>query len=358
MSDLIKSNGANDREYANISTGDLPQAEQVQALVDEAHRRFLSETGGVNSAVYPALQRADPNRFGVCVVGANGAVFEAGDAGVEFSIMSVVKPFALALVSQEIGPEEVHRLIGVNATGLAFNSLSAIEHGVGGRTNPMVNSGAIATVSLVPGATVDEKWANLHGVLSRFAGRDLAIDEEVYASASATNHRNQAIARLLEAVGAIYWDPSETVDLYTRQCSLAVSARDLAVMGATLACGGVNPLTREQVVDAATCHDVLAVMVIAGLYETSGDWRCIRWVCRVRAALAAASSPCRLARVGSQRIRRRSTPPATACAGRRSRAISRGISVLISSYRRNRSDPAIAHRNTTSSKALERRSPN
>lgn len=100
----------------------------------------------------------------------------------------------------------------------------------------------------------------------------LAVDEEVYASASATNHRNQAIARLLQSVDAIYWDPAETVDLYTRQCSLGVTAHDLAVMGATLACGGVNPLTRERVVDASTCHDVLAVMVIAGLYETSGDW--------------------------------------------------------------------------------------
>ncbi len=270
MSDL--SDGTGDRQYANISTGNLPQAERVQALVDEAHRRFLPEAGGTNSPVYPALQRADPTRFGVCVVGASGAAFEAGDTRVEFSIMSAVKPFTLALVCEELGPEEIHRLIGVNATGLPFNSLSAIEQGAGGHTNPMVNSGAIATVSLVPGVTVDEKWANLHGALSRFAGRELTIDEEVYASASATNHRNQAIARLLQAVDAIYWDPSETVDLYTRQCSLGVTAHDLAVMGATLACGGVNPLTRERVVDAATCHDVLAVMVIAGLYETSGEW--------------------------------------------------------------------------------------
>lgn len=263
---------SSDGQFANISTGALPQAEQVQALVDEAHRRFLPETAGENSSVYPALQRADPNRFGVCIVGANGNAFEAGDTRVEFSIMSVVKPFALALVLEELGAKEVHQRIGVNATGLAFNSLSAIERSSGGHTNPMVNSGAIATASLVPGATIDEKWTNLHRELSRFAGRELAVDEEVYASASATNHRNQAIARLLQAVDAIYWDPAETVDLYTRQCSLGVTAHDLAVMGATLACGGVNPLTRERVVDAATCHDVLAVMVIAGLYETSGDW--------------------------------------------------------------------------------------
>jgi glutaminase len=270
MSILSAADG--DRQFSNISTGDLPRPDHVQTLVEEAYRRILPVTDGANSPVYPALQRADPNRFGVCIVGASGNFFEAGDTRVEFSIMSVVKPFTLALVFEAIGPTEVQQLIGVNATGLPFNSLAAIEQGVGGRTNPMVNSGAIATASLVPGATVDEKWSNLHRVLSSFAGRELTIDEEVYASASATNHRNQATARLLRSLDAIYWDPAETVDLYTRQCSLGVTAQDLAVMGATLAFGGVNPLTRERVVDASTCHDVLAVMVIAGLYETSGDW--------------------------------------------------------------------------------------
>lgn len=265
-------NADGDRRFSNVSTGDLPQAEHVQELVDEAHRRFHVETSGANSAVYPALERADPNRFGICIVGVNGSAFEAGDTDVAFSIMSAVKPFALALVLEVLGPDEVDGRIGVNATGRAFNSIAAVEHGPRGRTNPMVNSGAIATVSLVPGATVDEKWATLRGVLSKFAGRELTLDEEVYASASATNHRNQAIARMLQSMDAIYWDPAETVDLYTRQCSLGVTARDLAVMGATLAAGGVNPVTRERVVDAATCHDVLAVMVIAGLYETSGDW--------------------------------------------------------------------------------------
>jgi glutaminase len=263
---------AGERHYSNISTGDLPHNDRVQALVDEAHRRYLPETGGANSPVYPALQRADPNRFGVCVVGASGTSFEAGETRVEFSIMSAVKPFTLALVCEELGPAEVRRLIGTNATGLPFNSLSAIEQNAGGRTNPMVNSGAIATASLVPGATIDAKWVTLHRVLSQFAGRELSIDEEVFASDSATNHRNQAIASVLNDVGAVYWDPTESVDLYTRQCSLGVSCHDLAVMGATLACGGVNPVTGERVVSPATCHDVLAVMVIAGLYETSGDW--------------------------------------------------------------------------------------
>ncbi|MFM2070681.1 MAG: hypothetical protein RLZZ623_944 [Actinomycetota bacterium] len=261
-----------DRRYGHVSTGALPAGERVQELIDDAYGRFLPVTDGATSTVYPALERADPDQFGICVVGSGGAIFEVGDTRVPFTIMSVAKPFVFALVCEHLGPDEVHRLIGVNATGFPFNSLSAVERSTGGITNPMVNSGAIATTSLVPGDSADEKWGNLHRCLSRFAGRDLAVHDEVYASASATNHRNQAIARLLEAEGAVYWDPREAVDLYTRQSSLSVTALDLAVMGATLAAGGVNPLTGDRVIDVSTCHDVLAVMAIAGLYETSGDW--------------------------------------------------------------------------------------
>ena len=186
--------------------------------------------------------------------------------------MSVSKPFVFALVCQIVGAEEARRRLGANATGLPFNSRAAVEQSADGRTNPMVNPGAIATTSLVPGATGAEKWTFILEGLSRFAGRQLALDEEVYASASATNHVNQDLARLLERSGRIYWDTTEAVDLYTKQCSLAVSARDLAVMGAALADGGVNPVTNEQVVDAETCRYALAVMTTAGLYETSGDW--------------------------------------------------------------------------------------
>ena len=136
----------------------------------------------------------------------------------------------------------------------------------------MVNSGAIATTSLVPGASLADKWKFIHEGLSKFAGRALPLNDEVYASATETNFRNQSIARLLQSVGRIYLDPAQATDLYTKQCSLNVSAKDLAVMGATLADGGVNPITKQRVVDASVCHYALAVMAIAGLYETSGDW--------------------------------------------------------------------------------------
>lgn len=255
-----------------ISTGHLPPADSITTLVAEAHQRFNANTEGTNSQVYPALARVPSDLFGVCVVDTSGNVYAAGDSDYDFTIMSVSKPFVFALICEVLGPQAMREKIGVNATGRAFNSLAAIESGDGGRTNPMVNSGAIATTSLAPGATHEAKWKFIHDGLSRFAGRTLSINEEVHASASETNFRNQAIARLLQNFQRIYMDPAEATDLYTKQCSLNVSARDLAVMGATLADGGVNPLTKQRVIDAEVCHYALAVMATAGLYETSGDW--------------------------------------------------------------------------------------
>jgi glutaminase len=224
------------------------------------------------SRVYPALARVPADLFGVCVVGTSGQVYAAGDAQHPFTIMSVSKPFVFALVCQAVGPDEARAKVGANATGYAFNSAAGIERMPDGRTNPMVNAGAIATTSLVPGADPEVRWRWIHEGLSRFAGRELPMNEEVLASARETNFRNRALANFLQSVGRIYSDPMEAVDLYTRQCSLNVTAQDLAVMGATLADGGVNPLTKERVVEAGVCHYALAVMATAGLYETSGDW--------------------------------------------------------------------------------------
>ena len=255
-----------------VSTGRLPFAEAVKRLVTEAYERFRFIDQGQVSQVYPALARVPSDLFGICVVGADGGVFQVGDAEHEFTIMSVSKPFMFALICDLIGATGARERLGVNATGHAFNSLAAIERNPDGRTNPMVNAGAIATTSLVPGESIDVKWRFIHEGLSRFAGRELPLNEEVYASASETNFRNRSIAWMLESVGRIYCDPAEAVDLYTRQCSLNVSAKDLAVMGATLADGGFNPVTREQVVNPDVCHYALAVMLTAGMYETSGDW--------------------------------------------------------------------------------------
>ena len=249
-----------------VSTGRLPSPAQVARLVEEAHARFRSVDDGQNSDVYPALAAVPSGLFGICVAGAGGAIFAIGDAATEFSIMSVSKPFVFALVCQALGPQQAREKLGVNPTGLPFNSLEAVERSGDGRTNPMVNPGAIATTSLMG------SWEAIHAGLSEFAGRELAVNDTVYRSASETNERNRQLAGLLEQRGRIYRDPAEAVDLYTRQCSLNVTATDLAVMGATLADGGVNPLTKQRVVDQDVCRYALAVMTTAGLYETSGDW--------------------------------------------------------------------------------------
>jgi glutaminase len=255
-----------------VSTGSLPAGARVSALVTEAYARFKDNSDGAVSDVYPALAAVPEDQFGICVAAADGALYAAGDADAPFAIMSVSKPFVFALVCEMLGAEEVRTKIGVNSTGLPFDSAAAIERSRDGTTNPMVNAGAIATTSLVPGAGTDAKWQFIHEGLSLFAGRSLELDEDMYASASASNARNQALARMLQSTGRIYASPTDATDLYTKQCALTVTARDVAVMGATLAGAGVNPITRRQVVDPSVCHYTLAVMLTAGLYETSGDW--------------------------------------------------------------------------------------
>ena len=255
-----------------VSTGQLPPSERVGLLVNEAYHRFRDNSDGELSHVYPSLATVDPDRFGICVANTKGLAATAGDADVEFSIMSVAKPFVFALMCTVHSPDTVARFVGLNATGRRFNSVAAIEDRIDGKTNPMVNPGAIATTSMTPGATTEEKWRFIHEGLSRFAGRALSIDEEIFASASATNSINRAIGDLLRSRGRLATDPEETVDLYTRQSCLRVTARDLALMAATLAGGGVNPSTGEQVVDQVSCRCALVVMATAGLYETSGEW--------------------------------------------------------------------------------------
>jgi glutaminase len=254
-----------------VSTGRLPSPDVVRTLVSDAHERFRTNRDGQVSDVYPALASVPQDLFGLCVAGVSGGTYASGDWDAPFSIMSVSKPFVFALVLQVLGPEAARRRLGVNATGLPFNSLAAVERS-DGRTNPMVNSGAIAAASLAPGSTLEEQWRFILDGLSRFAGRTLAMNGAIFTSASQSNSRNQAIGQLLRNSGQIAIEPADAVDLYTRQCSLNVTAKDLAIMGATLADGGVNPLTRERVVDAESCKFTLAVMATAGLYETSGDW--------------------------------------------------------------------------------------
>ncbi|MDG4665216.1 glutaminase A [Mycobacterium sp. 236(2023)] len=253
-------------------TGELPQWSEVESLVEAAYRRCRADADGVVADYIPVLAQADPNWFSVCVAEVDGSVHTAGDAGVEFSIQSISKAFVYALVCDTYGHEVVAERIGVNNTGLAFNSVIAIELNDGHPMNPMVNAGAIATTALVTGSTPEEQWHTIASGLSEFAGRPLEMDQTVYRSETETNQRNRAIARLLESYGRIDADPLAVVDVYTRQCALRVTAADLAVMGATLADGGVNPVTGRRVVSADVCRDTLAILAANGAYERSGEW--------------------------------------------------------------------------------------
>jgi glutaminase len=255
-----------------VSTGELPALEVVESLLVEVYDRYRSVDEGALADYIPALANVDPKLFGVSIFGVEGRGASIGAAAHLFSLQSISKAFVFALVCDAVGHEEARRKLGVNATGLAFNSVMAIEMNKERTMNPLVNAGALATTSLVPGDTKEEKWELIHEGLSRFAGRPLDLDVELYASESETNRRNQGIAHLLESYGRLYADPDETTDVYTRQGSLLVSASDLAVMGATLAGGGVNPLTGQKVIEAFNCKHVLAAMATAGLYEHSGDW--------------------------------------------------------------------------------------
>jgi glutaminase len=257
---------------AFVSTGALPSRDAIRELIETAYEQFREERGGQVADYIPALAEADPAAFGLCVANTHGDAFALGDAEQPFSIQSVSKPFVFALVCEALGPAEAAARLGVDATGLPFNSIMAVELRADRTTNPLVNSGAIATTSLVPGANAEARWHAVRQGLSRFAGHELAFDERVYRSEAATNERNEGLAHLLRGYGRVYCDPDEATDVYTRQCSLLVTARDLGVMGATLAGGGVNPLTGEQVVSADTCRRALAVMATAGLYERPGSW--------------------------------------------------------------------------------------
>jgi glutaminase len=253
-------------------------ATDIQAAVDAAFAKYKGLREGKNADYIPALAKVDPNLFGIAVITSDGKVYSAGDLKTEVSIQSISKVFTMAQVVQEQGVESIEKRIGVDATGARFNSIIAIEGvrtvvGTGApEMNPLVNPGAISATSMVTGASADDIWKKIIGTHNDFAGRSLTVLQDVYKSESDTNQRNQAIGALMLAYGYIKSDWQRAVDLYTRQCSIGVNAKDLATMAATLAFGGRNPVTGKQVMDAAKVPGVLAVMATAGLYDDSGKW--------------------------------------------------------------------------------------
>ena len=250
----------------------IPDAITIQSALQEAHAQFRTVNEGQNASYIPYLAKVPSSLFGLAVTTAEGKVFEVGDTRYEFAIESISKVFSLALLLEEIGPAAVRAKVGADPTGLPFNSVVAIELHGGKPLTPLVNAGAMATVSLVKASTPDERWHKLLDAYSRFAGRPLSLNQEVYQSEAATNFHNRAIAWLLYSYGTMYSDPMEACDVYTKQCSVGITAADLSIMGATLAADGVNPGTKSRVLKPDHVPYILAEMTMEGLYSSSGDW--------------------------------------------------------------------------------------
>jgi len=262
---------AQSRGSANRSAV-APRNEFVKRTVDEAYARFRSDTSGKNADYIPYLAQVDSKLFGVSVVTTDNQSYSVGDTTYAFSLQSISKVFTLALAMQEKGSEEVFKKVGGEPTGRAFNSIPAVVDMPTHAGNPYVNAGAIATTSLIAGSTEDERWNKILGFYSKAAGTKLSVLEDIYKSEAATNTGNKAISMLLAKYDRIYSDPFEAVDIYTKACSVGVTAEQLAAMGATLANNGKNPLTGEQVINPDNVPHILAEMMMAGLYDGSGGW--------------------------------------------------------------------------------------
>jgi glutaminase len=240
--------------------------------VRQAYDKFRDDTSGKNADYIPYLAQVDSKLFGVAVVTTDNQSFAIGDVSYSFSIQSISKVYTLALAMDELGPDKVFEKVGSEPTGRPFNSPVAVVDMQGHAGNPFVNAGAIATTSLISGRNEDEKWNKILNFYSQVAGDKLVLIDEVYKSEAATNTGNKALSYLLAKYDRIYADPFESVDIYTKQCSVGVNATQLARMGATLANNGINPATGEQVIKPEAVPHILSTMMMAGLYDGSGGW--------------------------------------------------------------------------------------
>lgn len=243
----------------------------IQDYLEQLHRTLAAVTEGRVASYIPELAKADPSAFGIAIATVGGHVYEVGDSRQRFTIQSISKPLVYGVALEDRGPERVRQAVGVEPSGEAFNSIS-LEPGTGRPMNPMINAGAIATSALVAGATPQARLARVLAAMSAYAGRALDIDEAVFESERATGHRNRAIGHLLRNYDILSDDPDTALALYFRQCAVRVDARDLALMGATLANGGVNPLSGRRAVAADCVGPILAVMTTCGVYDFTGEW--------------------------------------------------------------------------------------
>lgn len=248
------------------------QRKQVLDFMTSAHQTISSDKGGANASYIPYLASVPSDLFGIAVAFPDGQVLEVGDTKYEFAIESISKVFTLAKVLEEIGKDKFLATIGSDATGEPFNSVIALELHKEHPSNPFDNAGAIATVSLLNAKSADDRWNQIISTYSLFAGRELTVNQQVYTSESDTNAHNRGISWLLKNSGKMFTDPDQACDVYTRQCSVAITCRDLAIMGGTIANHGVNPVTKKQVISRENVQPILAEMAMNGLYDNTGTW--------------------------------------------------------------------------------------
>lgn len=243
----------------------------IEVYLKELHDKFLPVDSGEVATYIPELAKANHDWFGICLVTATGSVYEVGDSRIPFTVQSISKPFAYGLALEDQGRPTVLKKVGLEPTGDAFNSIS-LDPSTGRPRNPMINAGAISTCGMVMGKSPEQRFQRILDTLSCYAGRDLEMDESVYQSESQSGHRNRAIGHMLRNFDILEEDPTSVVDYYFKQCSISVTCRDLAVMAATLANRGVNPLTHRQALRGEYVESVLSVMGSCGMYDYAGSW--------------------------------------------------------------------------------------
>lgn len=248
------------------------RSDQIQETVERAYTQFSTSPGGANASYIPFLASVPSHLCAAAVVAADGSAYATGDTTYKFAIESISKVCTLALAIRETSPKEVRTKVGADPTSLPFNSVIALAMHGGRPLSPLVNAGAISTASLVSGSSADERWAKMLAMQQELTGAPIAISDELNHSEQSTNFHNRAIGWLLYSAGYCYSDPMEAVDIYTRGCSTLITITELAVMGATLASGGINPVTKKRVLLAQNVPHILAEMAMEGLYTASGDW--------------------------------------------------------------------------------------
>ncbi|MEL6471084.1 MAG: glutaminase A [Cyanobacteria bacterium J06623_4] len=263
--------GGNIGDLQSLASSITAVTSPFRTYLTELYQKYQVVNDGAIADYIPELTTADPNWFGICVVTADGQIFEVGDCDQLFTIQSVSKAFVFGLALEEHGREYVNSKVSVEPTGEAFNSI-VLDEATNRPYNPMVNAGAIATTDLVKGYSCTERLKKLLDMFKRYTGRDHDINVPIFLSEKATGFRNQAMAYLMRNFGMVSDNIDQTLDLYFQQCSMMVNARDLAMLSATLANGGKNPVTQLQAIDEHYVQDIISVMLSCGMYDGSGEW--------------------------------------------------------------------------------------